>query len=833
MRVITVASIAGGTARRTPDLAGAISAILSVGALACAASPAAHAQQPGSVALEEILVTASRREQLISDIPASISALSSQQLELMGANGLEDYFTAVPNLALVDRGPGRNNIIIRGVTNDSSLFYGDPQTSALYFDEIPVSEGTYPDLHTFDIERIEVLRGPQGTLYGAGSLGGAVRIITEKPDPANFSAKLDTTVEGISGHDVGGRLNLMLNAPLVKDVLAARLVGYAHEVPGFYENVNDARPDGDAGTEKLDGGRLALRWLPADNLTIDALAIVQSQEAEGYPAEQDALPLDLGDFQHDFGSGGDLDDDIEIYSLDAELDMDFATLTVALSNLDRDRIFVENVNRYTYYYGYDSQTQDYVNPGFGPNEDIFLPVSSLVTDDHSTYSGEIRLVSNGEEALTYTVGAFYSHTTTNHGVLDFTDPANDAHLGVLDEASCLFLGDDPCAESYDENTVLFDSESFGSFDDRLENASIYGEFEYAFSPRWTAIAGFRAFDLHMESDDPVVEDYDEDGISPKIGIEYRPDDDSLFYALYSEGFRRGNYPSSLIRADQEQELAERLGGRLPGEYTIEDQPIIDEVLLADDNLCGAAYPNFGRQAVESDSLKNYELGAKLTLMDGRMQLNASGYFIDWTNLQVLQVIDCGSGAGFFGTANGNQGSVHLYGAEIDWSVQATDRFYFNLSAGYVHSRLEEDANLFPAGNPFTLTGVFEQPLGVEGDRSPAVPELTFSLSGTYSFPVAFLADGADRGFLYFGYDYQGSSFTEYTERPEEKSGGYGLVDFRVGLTGETWELSAFVKNALDDDSRTYVDIIPLTLGNNITRVQPRTFGLSFVYRLDL
>jgi outer membrane receptor protein involved in Fe transport len=814
------------------NLASTVGAILSVGTLASVSPSSLVAQEAGSGALEEILVTASRREQLISDVPASVSALGGEQLDRMGANGLEDYFTAIPSLSLVDRGPGRNNIIIRGVSNDSSLFYGDPQTSALYFDEVPVSEGTYPDLHTFDVQRIEVLRGPQGTLYGAGSLGGAVRIITEKPDPGSLSARLDTTVEGISGHDVGTRLNFMVNAPLIKDKLAARLVGYSHDVAGFYENVNESRPDGDAGTEKLDGGRLAVRWLPTEKLTIDARAIIQSQEADGYPAEQDALPLDLAPFQHDFGSGGRLDDDIEIYNLDAAIDMDFATLTVATSYMDRDRIFIENVNRYTYYYGYDSVTQDYVNDGFGPNQDIFLPVSSLVTDDHFTFSGEVRLVSNGTGPLSYTLGAFYSDTTTNHGFVDYTDPADETHLSVLDDAACTFLGDDPCAPPYDAQAVLFDSDSFGDFDDTLRNTSVYGEFEYELNPHWTAIAGFRAFDLHMESDDPVVEDYDEDGISPKFGVQYRITDDTMLYALYSEGFRRGNYPSSLIRADQEQELAARLGGRLPGEYTIADQPIIDEVLLADDNLCGAAYPNFGRQVVESDSLKNHEIGAKLTRLDGRMQLNASGYFIKWENLQVLQVIDCGSGAGFFGTANGNQGDAEITGVEIDWSIQATERLYLNLSAGYTHSRLQEDANLFPAGNPFTLTGVFEEPLGVKGDRSPAVPEVAFSLSGTYTFPVPFLANDAYQGYLYFAYDYQGSSYTEYTRRPNERSGDFGLMDLRIGIAGDSWELSAFVKNVFDDDTSTYVDIIPLTLGNNITRVQPRTIGVNFTYSAD-
>ena len=174
----------------------------------------------------------------------------------------------------------------------------------------------------------------------------------------------------------------------------------------------------------------------------------------------------------------------------------------------------------------------------------------------------------------------------------------------------------------------------------------------------------------------------------------------------------------------------------------------------------------------------------------------------------------------------------LYGAEVDWSVQATERLFLNLSAGYVHSRLQEDANLFPAGNPYTLIGAFEAPLGLEGDRSPAVPELTLSLSGTYTFPVPFLA-GEHQGYLYFAYDYQGSSYTEYTQRPEEKAGGYGLLDLRLEYQPSfaRWKVGAFVTNATDE---TYVKDagntgdsfgIPTFIAGN-----PRYYGVTFSLR---
>lgn len=832
MRTKTGKSAANRKAFKKTDLARTIGVLLSVGCVGIVSPSVTAAQESESATLEEIIVTASRREERINEIPASIAALSSQKLIRMGATGLEDYFTAVPSLSLVDRGAGRNNVIIRGVQNDS-YGLGNP-TSALYFDEVPVSEESYPDLNTFDVQRIEVLRGPQGTLFGASSLGGAVRIITEKPDPSAFTAKIDTTAEGISGHGVGTRLNFMVNVPVVEDRLGVRLVGYWHDVPGFYENVNEFRPNDDAGSELMDGGRLALRWTPSDILTVDAKAIIQNQEVDGYPAEQDALPLDnLGNYQHDFASGGELVDDIEVYSLDLELDFDFATLISATSYVDQQREFVENVNRYPYYYGYSAETEDYIFGGFGPDGDIFVPVSSIVFDEHQTATQELRLVSNGDGVLDYTVGLFYSETETDGNFIDYTDPQDQSHLSALDEAACVFLFDDPCAPSYEPQTVLFNADDFGDFQTRLENLAVYGEVAYDLSEKWTVIGGFRVFDLHMESDDPTLDDYDEDGVIPKVSIQYRLNDNSMLYALYSEGFRRGEFPSSLIREDQIEELASLLDGRRPGEYLPEDQPVIDDVLLSDGNLCGAAYPNFGRQEVQSDTLRNYEIGAKMTLQDGRMQLNTTVYHIDWSNLQVIQDIDdCGTDGSAFANVSGNQGSADIFGLEVEMNYQVTDRLNVNLSAGYTDSELQVDANLLPPGNPYTLTGLSEDPLGLGGDRSPAVPELAWSFDGTYTFPVTLFSDAPLDGYLRVSYEYQGDSYTRYTERPDEQAGDYGLVDVRGGLAGDVWELALFIENVADDDRRTYVDVIPLTRGDNITRVQPRTVGMNFSYFFD-
>ena len=814
---------------RKTQLACTIGTILSVGTLAAIGPSSLAAQESNSAVLDEVIVTANKREQLINDVPISIAVLSGQQLDRMGANGLEDYFTSVPGLSLVDRGPGRNNVIIRGISNDS---YGSTATSALYFNEVPVSEATYPDLHTFDVQRIEVLRGPQGTLYGAGSLGGTVRIITEKPNLDEMTAKIDMTVEDIKGHDLGSRLNLMLNLPLIDEKLGVRLVGYRHDVAGFYENINQFFANDDAGSEKLDGGRLAVRWLPTEKLTIDATAIIQSRATDGYAAEQSSFAVETDKYQQDFASAGAQDDDITVYGFDINLDLDFATLTSATSYVDQERLFLENVNRYTYYYGYSDATQDYTNEGFGPNADIFVPVSSLVLNDNQTFAQELRLVSNSSGPLNYTVGLFYSETTTNGNFVDFMDPKDASHLSALDEAACFFLYDDPCAPSYDPNVAIFDNSAFGAFEDRLTNKSFFGELSYEFSNQWTVIAGFRAFDLHMETDQPNVEDYDEDDISPKLTVQYNPNDHSMLYATFSEGFRRGEFPSSLIRADQREELASLLDGRLPGEYLVGDQPTIEDVLFPVDNLCGIAYPNFGRQIVESDSLKNYELGGKFTLLESRMQLNATAFYIDWSNQQVIQEINCGSGDNFFDNVRGNQGSADIYGVELDLSYQATERFYLNLSVGYMDASLQEDANLIPEGNPFTLIGAFELPLGSKGDRTPAVPELAWSVSGTYTFPLTISSQSSLDGFVDLSYDHQGDSFTKYTEVPAQRSGDYEILNLRAGVVSDAWELSVFIKNATDDDGITYVDIIPLTRGNNITRLQPRTIGMNFSYSFD-
>ena len=258
--------------RGSPTLAAAVSAALTM------AGGTASAQSGGG--LEEIIVTATRRAESIQDVSESISAFDTKAIEVRGLNNIDDLGKFVPGLSFATREPGGTTIVFRGVT-PSGLQFGAVSSSGLYLDEQPITQsGRNPDPRLIDIERIEALRGPQGSLYGASSQSGTLRVITNKPDPTAFDAYVEGEVSSIDGGGTGYDLNGMVNIPLVQDRLALRLVGFTSEDAGYIDNIlavspgvqaglvgtrptpfdNASQVDEDVNSTTTSGGRAALRW---------------------------------------------------------------------------------------------------------------------------------------------------------------------------------------------------------------------------------------------------------------------------------------------------------------------------------------------------------------------------------------------------------------------------------------------------------------------------------------------------------------------------------------------------------------------------------------------
>jgi iron complex outermembrane recepter protein len=284
-----------------------------------------------SFALEEVVVTAQKRRETLQDIPLAISAVSAEALERSGSRSFNDYIRSVPGVAFVDRGPTENKLIIRGVSDGP--FAPTAPTTGVYIDEAPVTEpNRNADLNMFDVERVEVLRGPQGTLYGAGSMGGTVRVILNKPAVDAFAATVDTTLSTTSHGDEGYAVNGMINLPIASDKFAIRAVGYSRQDGGFIDDV--ARGLKDINQATVEGGRVLARLVATDRLTIQAGVTHQETDADGRPQED----LALGHLRQARLFPERLDAKFDLYNLEIDYDFGAANLVSSTSYYDKDAL---------------------------------------------------------------------------------------------------------------------------------------------------------------------------------------------------------------------------------------------------------------------------------------------------------------------------------------------------------------------------------------------------------------------------------------------------------------------------------------------------------------
>ncbi|MEX0734343.1 MAG: TonB-dependent receptor plug domain-containing protein [Steroidobacteraceae bacterium] len=268
--------------------------------LALAGSYASGAgAQSQTVGLEQVVVTARKREEALLDVPQEIQAISQQQLERANLNNLDDFSRFVPSLSYNAVTPGRGAIYFRGVADDSSSFIADA-SSAIYLDEQPLTQSSLqPEIRLVDIERIEALPGPQGTLYGSSSQAGTLRYITNKPDPSGFESDVSLDGNSVEDGDLGYDLSGVLNLPLGENV-AIRVVGFTAHEAGFIDNVfgtslggtfdNAGAVDEDINGIDYTGGRAALRWLASDAWTVDAGLVYQKMKANSYSEDNEERP---------------------------------------------------------------------------------------------------------------------------------------------------------------------------------------------------------------------------------------------------------------------------------------------------------------------------------------------------------------------------------------------------------------------------------------------------------------------------------------------------------------------------------------------------------------
>lgn len=482
------------------------------GALGGMAAAAAESNQ----ALEEVLVTASKREAVsVQEIPYNISAVSGAQLEKTGVGDLADFARIVPGLTLVDSGPNNKQIVIRGLAATA----GTEQVS-VYFDEIPVTGSSngnvnQTDVRLYDVERIEVLRGPQGTLYGSGSQAGTVRYIMNKPRADALGGSFAGSM-GARARDGGEALAFsgMLNAPLIQDKLAVRAVGYYRHTDGLVDrpDLNRERSD----EEATYGGRLLARAELADTTSLSLAAYYQSTEVDDSGWVLQDRDVHPGYVREPFT------DKLKMYNLTLEHGVDWGTFTLTGSMFDRDTFYAFDVSQF-------------VPSG---SARVNQPVNTKI------YSGEARFASKFAGPLQLIAGLYYNDRKR----------AGDSYGAFIDEST----GQLPANE-----LRFFHNVTVSNFSDK----ALFGELNYEVTDRLTLTGGLRWFELQRDSQDDLLIDFFGNplGKTPlrkskvndtvhRLQASYKLTDRALLYLTYSQGFREGG------------ENASNLLGNIPASY---------------------------------------------------------------------------------------------------------------------------------------------------------------------------------------------------------------------------------------------------------------------------
>ncbi|MBN8431302.1 TonB-dependent receptor [Microbulbifer salipaludis] len=750
------------------------------------------AQEGAKRALEEVTVTARKRDESLQDVPVSIQALGEQRLEQQGVSGFDDYALLLPSLSYQSAGPGLSQVYMRGAADGGDGNASGSQPSvAIYLDEQPVTAiGRNLDLHIYDIARVEALAGPQGTLYGASAQSGTLRIITNKPDTQAFSAAVDveasTTRDGDPSHVLEGYINVPLS-----DRAAVRLVAWDKGEGGYIDNIPGTRTYGLASessyspvtqvTEdnadlveenfnELDnrGARAALKVDLNDRWTATASVLTQRQETSGTWFHDPENPNgEVGDLEVQRYFPDRSDDQFTQYGVNVEGDLGAASLVYSGSMLDRD---VEYASDYTAYADYANYANAYWVPAYAcyytGGQAVEQPCSSLAIyyNDDNRYqrqTHEVRLQSQLDGPLQYVVGAFIesaSHDYRQEWEMD--GMAQGAGFQTMDEPNLFYLTDQ-------------------KREDRQR--AVFGELSYDLSEDLTVALGARFFRAESElsgisgygtqspwTPDAVVDSRVEDSDKTlKANVTYQVSEDIMFYATYSQGYR--------------------LGG----------------VNRANNDLVPVQY--------RPDFLDNYEFGWKTELLDGALRLNGAIYRMDWEDTQFTRY---DSSYGLPVGVTLNVGQSEILGIESDITYALTDNWLLSGGFAFNNAEVSED---FVVGSNFAP----------DGTSLPNVPELKYNLTSRHNFTVA----GRD-AFAQLTYAHVGESYNDLYvfkgDSPVDRRSvqdSYDNVNLRAGVDEAQWGLDVFVNNLTDE--RPQLTRFTAGYDSSITTARPRTLGVSF------
>jgi iron complex outermembrane recepter protein len=827
------------------------------------AAPAFAAPAPATEggALQEVIITAQKREETVQETPISVSALSGAALETQNITSLEDLATSVPGISMRTAGPGQTEYEMRGLTSAG----GSTATVGFYIDEVPLSASavalngrTVIDPDLFDLNHVEVLRGPQGTLYGAGSMGGTIKLVTNQPQIGKFDAAADAygsyTDSGGKGN-VGG--SMMLNIP-IGDLVALRIVGTDKYTSGWIPRFVipnfpfPTGPYGNPGTpsacafyycnrgdvqdatasqiihgsnlERFASARVTLLVKPKDNLSITFMGMYERIDADGYNNYQATgdtpgpYPSTPGVYQP-YDQGEPYYDQFKLINM--TLVWDFGPSTMTLTPAYWQRFVYQSTDSTEALQNINNLTQ-------------FLQSLYVETDPTTQDSIELRFASNGGGRWQWQGGGYGAdlhsgYVTYNQDLAYAT--ASSCGLAV---AANPVGGHCPLGEQYNPNSVLrypdptlppYPNAVAANpqgiiFNDNNPNVmkqwAVFGETSYKLLDDLKLTAGLRYFSYKITNNanqrglgtasanqDPTILYTSQDGSAtlPKLNLSYTPTPDLTLYGTVAKGSRPGgvNLP---IPIPSIQALTAN-----PAAYNcnvpLENQ--LDPNLPRPAGAYVSSQPGFG-----PDHVWSYELGEKARFDDQRFTVNSDIYYIKWTDIQQVVSLTCGY------PANVNAGNARAYGTEIETSTRVIDGLYFNLSYAYTSATINEPTADAQASGFYPGIRVIDVP------KYSAIASIDYHrpindrLSGVFHLSSSLIGPRLDQAYY------------------REELPSYNLMDVKTGVVSDHWGAYFFGTNLTNK-------VAALTINNTvfawqqptITRVstnQPRTLGIDVTYK---
>jgi iron complex outermembrane receptor protein len=755
------------------------------------ANAEAGAQDSGTRTLESVTVTAQKRTENLQEVPISIQVLGVEKLKELQVADFDDFARYLPSVSFESGGPGFGQVYMRGVASGSNGNHSGPLPSVgQYLDEQPITtiQGAL-DLHVYDIERIESLAGPQGTLYGASSQAGTIRIITNKPDPSAFSAgygvEANKVTEGGTGYVAEGYVNVPIS-----EAAAIRLVAWDKRDAGYIDNVpgtrtfpsseitidNDEFVEDDYNTVDTKGLRAALRVDLSDNWTVTPTVMAQETEGGGIFA----YDPDVGDLELQHYYPEKSFDTWTQAALTVQGKIGNFDVVYAFANLNRDVEVESDYSDYAFWY---DTLYSYGNYIYDDDGDLINPAQYIQGRDiYRKRSHELRISSPADDRLRFTAGLFWQRQTHDIQQRYRIDDLADV-ISVTNWPDTLWLTKQLRTDrdkalfgqiSYDltEALTLDVGARFFQVDNSLKG--FFG-FSEGFSSRTGEAACFDETDFNGAPCVNLDKNVDENDHVGKVNLTWQLDPTKMLYATWSEGYRPGGI-----------------------------------------NRRGSLPPYL------SDYLTNYEAGWKTTWLDNTLSFNGAVFLEKWDDFQFALL----GANGLTEIKNANQAEIRGLEFDLQWAV--TYNFTLTGGAAFYDAELTDNycRDLAPDGSIVTDC---DEPAAPEGTQLPITAKFKGNVTGRYTFDV-----GDYAWYLQGAVVHEGERKSDLRLAERNKLGtlpAYTTVDLSAGFGKDNWKLDFYIRNAGDKrgEISRFAQCAEAVCGEQtyIVPIQPRIFGVKF------